>query len=580
MTPAKRSKPARKPAPTATNRRELRRIPQALPRAIGRRLNALAAKVLHVSWLEGALWVVVAACAFILAQGAADWLFDLPLKVRGLFLLADIAIFAFLVYRFGVQPWQRRLTLDEAALYAERRWPDFQTGLISAVQLARKPDGSQMLVDALLDRMAKRTEQLDLRLAVEWKQLTRLFLVAILLVGVTGGLIVWLAPKSYILLQRMLLVNVPLPTQTIVVAVSKDFSIPVGQTIELSAKAKGVWPRSGRVEVTYDGKSPETVTVTPKASSPDTFSIMLPNIQQPLTYRFYLNDGRGEEWKVTLIHPPVVQEIKFEQTSPAYTGLPPTQLSAGGLSLLAGSKLKITGRSNQPLKSARLAITGGNRSIDMQVGADRLSFSGELTIPAKDLEGFSVVLKNDADLESQNNTIYAVEIVPDKPPEITIDEGQPEKVNMIVKDRPRLRFQIRDDFKIKQVFLVIQATKDLGEGEEPSPEKGKLIEIPIEKPAAGLAFNFEWKDPEKTVDWAEGTTFNYWIKAVDNNDVTGPGISYSEPRQWSVVSEQTKREELAEKVRQAADLLKSLGETQDGIRNDVGQIIKSQEDKK
>ena len=121
-------------------------------------------------------------------------------------------------------------------------------------------------------------------------------------------------------------------------------------------------PRSGRVEVTYEGRQPEMVNVSPKASSPEVFSVQIPNVQQPLTYRFYLNDGRGEAFKAELLHPPVVQEIKFEVTNPAYTGLPATQLSAGNLSLLAGSKLKISGKSSRNPMFCRCADSRGSRA--------------------------------------------------------------------------------------------------------------------------------------------------------------------------------------------------------------------------
>jgi len=305
-------------------------------------------------------------------------------------------------------------------------------------------------------------------------------------------------------------------------------------------------------------------------------------VQQPLTYRFYLNDGRGEEWKVTLIHPPVVESIKFEQTPPAYTGQPSSPVAAGALSLLAGTKLKITGRANEPIQSAKLATTDGQKETrsDMMVDADRRSFSGELTIPAKGLEAFSIVLKNDSDLESQGNTRYGVDIVPDKPPEIEIAEGQPEKVNYIVRDKPRLRFTVRDDWATKQVFLCVQADRDLGEGEEPNPDKALQIPIPISKPAAGLTFNMEWQQPSARVDWAEGNSFHYWIKAVDNNNVTGPGVSYTEARQWSVVSEQTKRDELAEAKRKLADLLNGLSDTQKDMQKDLGDTLKTQGESK
>lgn len=569
-----------KPAGKISKRGDLRRMPASLPKPIVSRLNALASRVLHVAWVRGFLLVVVALCSLVLIQGTLDWLFDLPVGVRGLFLFADLLILGFILYRFWVRSWQMRLTPDEAALSAERHWPELRTGLISAVQLARRSDGSPVLVGAMLDTTAARVEKFDFRAAVQWKCLKRLFLVTCAFVAVTGALIAWLAPGSLILLQRILLVNVPLPTQTIVTAMSSDFLIPNGQTIELAAKATGVIPKSGRVEVTYEGKRPEMVTISPKASSPDVFSLQLANIQQPLTYRFLLNDGHGEEWKVELLHPPVMQEITFDVTPPPYTGLPPTPLSPGSLTLLAGSKLKLAGKSSQPLKSARLVLTGKERSIDMKPeGSDRTGFSATIDVPKEGFDGLWIELKNDKNNLSQNNTVYAVQVLPDKPPEIVVAENQPEKMNLVTEQKPRLRFEVRDDFKVQEVFLCIQPVSSLGEGEEPDPKKAKEIPIPVPGPAAGLAFDFEWKDPEKTGNWSEGTTLTYWIKAVDNNNVTGPGISYTSPREWSVVSLQTKREELAEQLRRHAESIKDLSGTQENLRNAMGEMLK-QEDKK
>ncbi len=569
-----------RPTHRTKERRAERSMPHALPQAIAKRLQALSHRTLLVSWAEGILWILIAACSLALVQGMLDWLFDLSLRVRAAFLMADFAILGLLFFRFGISPWWNRLTPDEAALRAERQWPALRTGLISAVQLARRPDGSPALVEAMLAQMARRIAPFDLRGAVPWVQLKRLCLVAVAALLLTGGLMFAFAPKSLLLLERIALRNVPLPTETMVAAISGNFSIPVGQSIELSARATGVIPRSGRIEIVYEGRRPERVTVTPKASSPDVFSLQLPNIQQPLTYRFYLNDGRGEEWHVELIHPPVVSEIAFEVTPPAYTKLMPTPLSAGSLTLLAGSQLGISGKSNAPLGSARLVTEGEERTVPMKPqGSDQREFQATLDVPPKGLEGFRIELTNQRDVVSQNNTVYAVTVVPDKPPEILFAEGQPEKMNLITTQLPRRRFEVRDDFQVQQVFLCVQPLSSLGEGEEPNPEKAKLIPIPVPQASARLAVDFEWKDPEKSVDWAEGQSFTCWIKAVDNNDVTGPGISYSAPWQWSVVSLQTKREELADQLRRHAESIKDLSGVQESVRKDLGEWLKQEKTK-
>lgn len=558
-------------------RREQLAMPPALPPAIVRRLAALRSRALRVAWTGGVLWMVIAVCAFVLLQGTMDWLFDLPPRVRAFFLLADLGLLGFLAYRFGIRPWLDRLSPEEAALRAERHWPELRTGLISSVQLARRADGSPVIIQALLEKMAARLSRLDLRPAIPSRWLRKLVLAALALGLLTGGALVWFAPKSLILLRRMVLINEPLPTETIVMAVTRDIAIPAGQSVELSATATGHLPRSGRVEVTYEGKRPEMVSVSPKASSPEMFSLPMANVQQPFTYRFYLHDGRGEEWKVTLLHPPVMEEIAFEVANPAYTELPPARLAPGSLTLLAGSKLTVSGRSSQPLQTARLVLQGLDRDIEMKpAGAGRTEFRAELDVPAEGLTGLSVELTNDRGIPSQDNTVYGVEVLRDRPPEITFAEDQADKINLVPETKPRLRFDVRDDFKVKEVFLCVQALNTLGEGEEPDPEKARQIPLAVPKPSAGLSFDYEWSDPSKTVDWAEGVTFAYWIKAVDNNDVTGPGVTYSTPRQWSVVSLETKRAELSEQLRKHAELIKDLSGAQENVRKELGELLKQE----
>jgi hypothetical protein len=142
--------------------------------------------------------------------------------------------------------------------------------------------------------------------------------------------------------------------------------------------------------------------------------------------------------------------------------------------------------------------------------------------------------------------------------------------------KPRLRFDVRDDFKVQQVFLCVQAMNSLGEGEEPNPEKARQVPVSVPKPAAGLAFDYLWADVQKAVDWAEGLSYTYWIKAVDNNDVTGPGVTYSAPMQWSVVSLQTKRAELADQLKKHAESIKDLSGAQEDVRKELGELLKQE----
>lgn len=546
--------------------------PLALPRAIRTQLRRLSAKTVRVAWAEGLLWLLFGACTLVLAQTAADWIFDLSLAARRALLAADAVLACALFYRNGIRPVVQRPTLEEAALRAERHWPGLRNAIISSVQLAARPDGARWMVERLIRRTATMVGGMDFGAAVPSGHLRRLRRLAAACVLGVAALACWLAPRSTILLRRIALSDEALPTQTVVVPISGDFRIPAGRTIELAARARGVIPRAGRLEIQYAGKAPQSVPLVPKLSSPELFSFTIQNVQQPFTYRIFLNDGRGQEYKVQLFQPPVLEGVKFEQHYPAYTGWTPTQHSAGNLNLLAGSRLRISGRADRALKSAVVHLAGTERQVPMRIGGDGRAVDAEVEIPAQGLKGISVGLLDASGVESIDNTVYQVQVTPDKPPVITIAPGQPEDATVLAADTPSLRFAASDDFKVKEVFLCCELPAE-GQADPAAAPQIKKIPIPAASAAASLAFDFRFENPAAFLPWKEGMTFTYWIEAVDNNDVTGPGVTRSPERRWSIVSAETKRQEMEEKMRKYSESLDDLSRTQETLRRNLENYI-------
>lgn len=583
-------KPSNMPKIPVRKRTPLRQLPAkppvAIPRNIITQLEGLSARVLRIAMREGLLWLLAAVSSILLVQATLDWLFDLAWHVRFIFALCDIGLLGWISYRYLFLPLQKRLTPEQAALRAEVRWPVLRTSLISAVQLAKRPEGSTRMVEILIQQVSKRAAQMDFRQAVDAKHLRKLTFSALAVAAVTAGLGVAFMPKTLILLERIFLSHTPLPTQTIVEPISTDFKIPAGETIDLAAKVRagGVIPKSGTVEINYEGKGSQTVTVSPKASNPDTFVLTLPNVQQGLTYRFRLNDGRGEEYKVVIQHGPVLQKVNFEENFPAYTGLAKTPLSAGNLTLLAGSKLHIEGRADQELGSARVILKGVNQELPMLIGDDKKSVSVDIPIPAQGLEGFSVAMKNTDGIDSPNNTLYRVEVTPDKPPEITFAQGQPEDKTFVEADRPELQFKVVDDFQVKKVFLCCQNIADSVAGSDEGPNAGQtpaaedVKRIPIDVPTPGGTLNFKyvWQTAADSGLWKEGKTVSYWIEAQDNNDVTGPGIGKSGKRQWRVISVAEMQKELKAKQKEIAERLDEVAQKQHDLQQGLGKQINQQ----
>ncbi|HWB59487.1 MAG TPA: hypothetical protein VG733_08345 [Chthoniobacteraceae bacterium] len=559
--------------------------PVPLPRIILSQLNGVSHKVTAVALREGFLWLLLAVSGIVLVQCTLDWLFDLAWHIRLIFAILDLGLLGWLSYRYIFLPLQKPLSPEQAALRAELKYPALRTSLISAVQLAKNPEGSTRMVEILIQQVAKRAAQMDFRQAVDANHLKKLTIGAFSVAVVTAGLGAAFMPKTIVLIERLLLSTIQLPTQTIVVDVSGDFKVPAGETIELKAQVKEgtVIPKSGSVTIDYDGgKGSQTVTLTPKASEPGAFALTIPNVQQGFTYRFRLNDGRGNEFKVTILHGPTLAKVNFEANPPAYTGLQKTSLPPGNITIIAGGTLHIEGKADQDLKSAVVQLKGVDKQIQMAIGGDSRTVTADVQIPAQGLEAFSISMLNTDGIPSPNNTLYHVTVTPDKPPEITFAAGQAEDLTFVETDRPRILFKVIDDFQVAKVFLCVQPIAATAEGSDEGPnaqapkeEAIQRIPIPI-TPAAALNFDYIWKTAGDSGIWKEGKTVSYWIEAEDNNNVTGPGVGKSGKRQWRIISIAEKQKELKDKEKEIADKMDEIAKKEQELQQSLGNQIKQE----
>ncbi len=174
-------------------------------------------------------------------------------------------------------------------------------------------------------------------------------------------------PDSLVLLRRVLLSADPLPTRTVVIAISRDQAGVAGADVTLSARAGGIIPRAGLLEVVYANGDRQKIPVNATPEDKSVFSVTLKNVQQSFRYHFLLNDGAGEKFSVKASIPPVLESLDITQKYPAYTGMSGTAMPVGNLTLLAGSKVLIRARSTQPLDQAVVHLEGVNEDVKMQV---------------------------------------------------------------------------------------------------------------------------------------------------------------------------------------------------------------------
>jgi len=547
-----------------------------VPPRLASKLKALRQRFLLIHGSERIAQCWTAALMLIPTQMFVDWIVDLPFFIRFLILGGDFALLYFFLKKHFLPLVLRPPSQEACALLVEKKWPKFRGRIIAAVQFANPrhtPDQSP-LVEILQQQAEGGTGALDFGEIVPGRPLARRLFMAVTVTLLFGCTMVHYAPGSVALLERVFLLPAKVPRKTEVICISKDKTIPVGDSVVIEAEAIGIIPSHGRVTLKYDSGRIQEITIDPEHDRPDYFSLNVDLVQESMTYVVRLNDGVSETYSIKTVPRPNVATVDCIQVYPAYTGLPDTKRTVGNLALLAGSKLKIHMAANSKIVKASLKLAGLDQVRPITIGgADGKDLSGDIDIPATGLTGFYIELTNEAGVTSGDQTLYRIDIIPDRPP--TVDLTIPERLEELctLKATTTIGYIASDDYGLAKLTLCYRIAQDPDAAAAdtstdpnapppPAPE-AKRIELPIDK-SKGLPLNMKSSYP-----WVlagiqpavhEGISLEYWIEAQDANNVTGPGITESEHHVLKIV---TPMEKLAEINARLLDKLSGIQDATD-----------------
>jgi hypothetical protein len=565
------------PSPLQFEKNASRELPAGSSQILLARLEALRRRHVSVAMLTGLATLSVVSLELLALAMFLDWWLELPWALRLISLMAQMFVAGFIGWQSVVRPLVRQPDEDELALMVEKGRPEFRTRLIAATQLSRpgalEPGVSAALVAALVMETEQLARESDFRQLVSTERLKKLAVMAVLvpvlaLAGFLAGREVCVD-----LLRRVFLSHTPVPRKTGIVVLEGDRIVGIGDTVLLDVFVRrGVLPSNGRIELNYRSRRAQQFALEQDRDEPLHYGRILENVQDSFSYRFQLGDAVSETYQVRAVPRPTVAGIVCEQEFPAYTGLKPAGRALGDLSLLAGSTLRLRMTGTKDLQSASLKLAGNNIVLPLEkVEGTSREFAGQFQVPTKGLSGFQVQMLDTENMESRDEAIYRVDILPDKPPlvRLTYPERKEELITRIAT--MLLAFEASDDFRLAKVRLKYK-TDALEQGAE------KVIELDLGEEAGvaqRLRRRHEWKIPETLPGIPEGSTIEYWIEVEDNNDVTGPGLSSSEHQLAKVVSDAEKRADL---LNRAGDYLGSISEVaadQERLNQSLGRIIKA-----
>ncbi|MEY2407337.1 MAG: hypothetical protein QOF48_7 [Verrucomicrobiota bacterium] len=538
------------------------------------RIEALRMRHVSVAVLTGLAMAVVVCVELLALAMFLDWWLDLPWGVRLVSLVLQIGLLSYILFRFILAPVLRQPDTDELALMVERKRPEFRSRLIASLQLTRPnavaPGASSSLVGALVEETEALARPGDFRKLVPTDRLKKFAMLAVMIpvmaaFGFAAG-----HETCGALLKRVLLSTIPVPRKTHILVPDGHRVVGRGDTVRLAAFVQGIIPAQGEVEVKFRSRRTQEFPLEQNRDSRNHFARTLENVQDDFTYRFHLGDGVSETFNVRTVARPTVATIECEQEYPSYTGIPAAKRSLGDLSLLAGSLLRLKVTATKEVQSAEIKLVGVESNVVLRLGtADKREMRGQFSVPAKGLTGFQIQMLDVENMESRDSAVYRVDVLPDKPPAVRIT--YPERKEELVTRQATMLvgFEASDDFQIAKVRLKYKT-----DAADAGAEKSIEMDLGGEAPQR-LKRRYEWKLAETLPGLAEGSQVEYWLEAEDNNNVTGPGIGFTDHQLMKVVSPEEKRADL---LNRAGDYLGSISDVasdQEKLNKNLGQIIRA-----
>jgi hypothetical protein len=512
--------------------------------------------------------------------------------VRAVFLAVDLTALVFILLRCVIAPIVFGPDDETIARRVEDHSPVLKTRLIASVQFSRPgsvPKGASVsLIRAMVSQTEVMSESLDFGRIIRTDGLAKLSVAAalLLLLGATGFAWGYRSGVSVDLFRRAMLQNVDVPRKTrIILGDNADMIVPRGDTVTLAARAAGIIPDHGDVDVEFEGGREQTFTLD-RAKTADAFARDLENVQDSFKYRIRLGDNRTAWHNVTVLTRPVATSIDVQQVFPAYTHLGTLPRSLGDLSILAGSHLKLRVACNNPCNATSknqghpsvVHVTGVERDVPMQVDAqDPHLLTADVEV-AETATGFAVHLTDENGLSSAKDAaVYRIDVEHDKDPVVRITYPTDREELATKVARVVIGFEVANDYGVSKVLLKYKV--------DDSEPREIPLDIPAQWPREGtrgftLRRRYEWSLTQlaagpTTRGSLEGSSIEFWIEAVDNNNVrpTGPGIGDSEHYALRIVSEEVKRAEVAARMESQIETLKNGIDDEQNLSDKLGTFV-------
>ncbi len=449
-----------------------------------------------------------------------------------------------------VKPLMWRPTYESLARMAEGEIDGLDNSLINAVQLSgERRSASPLLLFRAIDECADRARRFDILSAVDRSGLKRRATVcaAVVALVVLYGLA---APQNFAAGVSMLF-N---PTR-FVPAVGRariqkvmpgDADFLRGQEVSIDAVIRkgldGV--PAGELRVRFPGGRSKSTAKPLLAISPTHFRSSMGPAEMPFDYLVEIGGTESRWYHIGVSDPPSVTSLSVRYDYPDYThlGHKLVEDAGGDVSGPYGTKVTVEVAATKPLAGGRLQFE--DSSVPLVVSKDSATARASFLLQKDGL--YHILIRDSSGRENAEGVAHAVRVKVDEPPVVTIPlPGR--DTSVAPGSSVKMAVEVHDDYGVGEVELVIV-----------NPDNRAETVVRKWDGAGAKAATLPWTLVIDQERFAAGETLVYYARALDENDVTGPGKGRSPRYSLKIVDPAVAASELVSKLNSLFDRLREI----------------------
>jgi collagen type III alpha len=425
-----------------------------------------------------------------------------------------------------IWPWRRRVNGLYSASTIERASPGFKGSLVNLVDLLRADREIPPEIHRSLERRAAvALRHVDVRETIDRRALLRLSMALFAVVVLFCGYWIFSPKNPASSLWRAIAPasDTSVATRTKIDSVRPgDVDVVARSQVDVIADVRGqLPPQAALYYTTADHKFvDERIDARPTAEGSREFHFVIngdngAGILQDMTYRIAAGDDSTRDYKIHVIQPPAAAIDSIHLDYPDYTRLGSTVQTTGAIDAIEGTRVTLRATANMPLRSASLQFfdddAASKRAEEIPVHIENgnkllaqwpLQFRSDGTYA----HFYRIFCTSVGGEIERAPTMYAVEIHPDRPPEIVLIDPKTD-LDLPANAELPLLIEARDpDFLLTYINLKIQ--KD-GAAVLPEP-----VYDGFEHPEQHVKKTYKWS--LKQFQLRPKETITYWLEAQDN----------------------------------------------------------------